>query len=53
MFTEPEFNEFEPRPKSAKNRFQMSNGLNHEKLNIIKKTNHIEPCLNFFKFGLS
>ena len=37
MFTEPEFNEFEPRPKSAKNRFQMSNGLNHETLNIIKK----------------
>ena len=28
-----EFNEFEPRLKSAKNRFQLSAGLNLEKLN--------------------
>ena len=37
-----EFNEFEPRLKSAKNRFQFSAGLNFEKLNtILSGTNHI------------
>ena len=37
-----EFNEFEPRLKSAKNRFQSSTGLNIEILNtILSGTNHI------------
>ena len=37
-----EFNEFEPRLKSAINRFQLSAGLNLEKLNsILSGTNHI------------
>ena len=37
-----EFNEFKPRLKSAKNRFQMSTGLNIETLNtILSGTNHI------------
>ena len=37
-----EFNEFEPRLKSAKNRFQLSAGLNLEKLNtILSETNHV------------
>ena len=37
-----EFNEYEPRLKSAKNRFQASAGLNLEKLNtILSGTNHI------------
>ena len=37
-----EFNEFEPRLKSAKNQFQLSAGLNLEKLNtILSGTNHI------------
>ena len=37
-----EFNEFEPRLKSAKNRFQFSAGLNLEILNtILSETNHI------------
>ena len=37
-----EFNEFEPRLKSAKNQFQSSAGINLEKLNTISsKTNHI------------
>ena len=36
------FNEFEPRLKSSKNRFQLSAGLNLEKLNtILSGTNHI------------
>ena len=36
-----EFNEFEPRLKSAKNRFQLSAGLNLETLNtILSETNH-------------
>ena len=30
-----EFNEFKPRLKSPKNRFQLSAGLNFEKLNTI------------------
>ena len=35
-----EFNEFEPWLKSAKNRFQLSAGLNFEKLNtILSETN--------------
>ena len=33
--TESEFNEFEPRLKSAKKRFQLSAGLNLEKGNTI------------------
>ena len=37
-----EFNEFKPRLKSPENRFQLSAGLNHEKLNtILSGTNHI------------
>ena len=37
-----EFNEFEPRLKSVKNWFQLSAGLNLEKLNtILSETNHI------------
>ena len=37
-----EFNEFEPRLKTANNRFQLSAGLNLETLNIIiSETNHI------------
>ena len=49
-----EFNEFEPRLKSAKNRFQLSAGLNLEKLNSILSGNnslnsaseHIWRCIN-------
>ena len=47
------------RLKSAKNRFQLSAGLNLETLNtILSETNHIwtvsqiKPRLKFFKFGL-
>ena len=41
-FTVSEFNEFEPRLKSTKNRFQLSAGLYLETLNIIlSETNHI------------
>ena len=37
-----EFKEFEPRLKSAKNRFQLSAGLNLEELNtILSGTNQI------------
>ena len=37
-----EFNEFKPRLKTAQNRFQLSAGLNFEKLNtILSETNHI------------
>ena len=37
-----EFNEFKPRLKSAKNRFQLSAGLNLEKFNtILSGINHI------------
>ena len=40
--TESEFNEFEPRLKSAKNWFQLSASLNLETLNtILSGTNHI------------
>ena len=36
-----EFNEFEPRLKSAKNLFQLNAGLNLKKLNtILSRTNH-------------
>ena len=42
MSSEAEFNEFEPRLKSAKNQFQLSAGLNFEKVNtILFETNHI------------
>ena len=43
MFRESvaEFNEFEPRLKSAKNRFRLSTGFNQEKFNtILSETNH-------------
>jgi len=37
-----EFNEFESRPKSSKNRIQLSAGLNLEKINtILRGTKHI------------
>ena len=37
-----EFNESESRPKSTKNRFQLSAGLNLETINtILSGTNHI------------
>ena len=37
-----EFNEFDPRLKSAKNRFQLIAGLNLETFNtVLSKTNHI------------
>jgi len=59
MYSVSESNEFEPRPKSAKNQFQLSSGLNLEKCNIILSgINHFElrlkfkPWLKFFKFGL-
>ena len=55
-----EFNEFEPRLKSAKNRFQLSAGLNLETLNtILSGTNYIwaasqfNPRLKFFKRPLN
>ena len=44
MFTlsESEFNELEPRIKSAENQFQFSAGLNLEKMNtILSGTSHI------------
>ena len=42
MFPESELNEFTPRLKSAKTPFQLSAGLNPEKLNtILSVTNHI------------
>ena len=42
LYPVSEFNEFEPRLKSAKNRFQLNAGLNLEKLNtILSGTNHI------------
>ena len=42
MRTESELNEFKPRLKVAKNRFQLSAGLNLEILNtILSGTNHI------------
>ena len=43
--TESDFNEFEPRLKSAKNRFQLSACLSFETLNtILSGTNHIEAA---------
>ena len=54
-----EFNEFEPRLKSAKSLFQLSAGFNLKTLNtILSGTNHIrarlkfKPRLKFFEFGL-
>ena len=54
-----EFDEFEPRLKSGKNRFQLSTGLNLEKFNtILIEPTIFEPRLKFklrlkfFKFGL-
>ena len=56
-----EFNEFEPRLKSTKNRFQLSAGLNLETLNtilsetkptIFKPRLKFKPPLKFFKFCL-
>ena len=42
IIPESEFNEFEPRLKFAKNRFQLSAGLNLETFNtILKRANHI------------
>ena len=42
MHPECEFNEFEPRLKSAKNRFQLGAGLNLETLNtILSVSNYI------------
>ena len=52
MKTVSKFNEFEPRFKSAQNRFQLSAGLNLEKLNtFLSGTNNIwkfKPRLKFF-----
>ena len=40
-----EFNEFEPRFKSAKTRFKFSDGLNLETFNtILSGTNHIKAA---------
>ena len=51
--TVSEFHDFESRLKPAKNRFQLSAGLNLEKLNsIFSGTNNIYARLKFFKFGL-
>ena len=45
MITKAEFNEFEPRLKSAKNRFQLSAGLNIITLNkILSETNHVRAA---------
>ena len=42
VYPEYEFNEFKPRLKSVKNWFQLSAGLNIEKLNtILSGTSHI------------
>ena len=41
-FSVSEFNEFKLRLKSAKNRFQLSAGLNLEKFDtVLNRTNHI------------
>jgi len=45
-----EFNEFEPRLKLAKNRFQLITGINSIQFEV--KPIIIEPWLQFFKFGL-
>ena len=43
--TESEFNDFKPRFKSPKNRFQFSAGLNLEKLNtILSETNYLNSA---------
>ena len=42
VWTEMEFKEFEPWFKSAKTRFKLSAGLNHETFDtILSETNHI------------
>ena len=46
-----EFNEFEPRLKSAKNQFQLRTGLNLEKFDKVEPT-IFKPRLKFFKFVL-
>ena len=43
--TVSEFNEFEPRLKSAKNRFQFSAGLNLKKFNKSGLSSHTVPCI--------
>ena len=54
MSSVSEFNEFEPSLKSAKNRFQLSAGLNIETINtILRRTAYkFKLRLKFFKFGL-
>ena len=55
-----ELNEFKPRLNSSKNQFQLSAGLNLEKLNTILSMEptifepqlKFKPRLKFFKFGL-
>ena len=45
MSTEMEFKEFEPRFKSAKTRFKLSDGLNLETFDaILSGTNHISTA---------
>ena len=51
------FNKFEPRQKSAKNRFQLSAGLNLKIINTILSGTFeawlkFKPLLKFFKFSL-
>ena len=45
LFDVSEFNEFEPRLKSAKNRFQLSEKFNK----ILSETNHIWAAAYLFK----
>ena len=48
-----EFNEFKPRLKSPKNRFQLSAGLNLKiEYHLKVEPTKFEPRLKFFKFGL-
>ena len=50
---ETEFKEFKPRRWTAKNRFQLSAGLNLKTLNTIScGTNHVRASSQFFKFVL-
>ena len=57
--SESEFNEFKPRLKAVKNRFQLSAGLNLEKFDTVLSESIIFSLrlkfklqLKFFKFGL-
>ena len=57
--SESEFNEFKPRLKAAKNRFQLSAGLNLEKFDTVLSESIIFSLrlkfklqLKFLKFGL-